>query len=285
MITTYQNAQEFLLKTQEILEAKEAENNLMLGICLRLVQYPERIKDQPYLATVEDDGNIVFAAVMTPPHQLVVFSRQTDSDWACRLVVGNLLANKWKVPGVLGASQLSGRFAEIWAEISDGVFREGMSQRIYELRKVVQPAAVPGALRMATNQDFTLATEWAFEFSEEALGKADRADVEEMVKNKISDGEIFIWEDGQPVSMAATTRSLSTGGVISLVYTPPKWRKRGYASACVAALSRRKLESGWQFCALFADLSNPTSNAIYQNIGYMPVCDFQQYLFEGSESA
>ena len=49
--------------------------------------------------------------------------------------------------------------------------------------------------------------------------------------------------------------------------------------ACVAALSQQRLASGKLFCTLFTDLGNPTSNSIYQQIGYRPVCDFNAYDF------
>jgi predicted GNAT family acetyltransferase len=39
------------------------------------------------------------------------------------------------------------------------------------------------------------------------------------------------------------------------------------------------LDQGKQFTSLFTDLSNPTSNSIYQKIGYQPVCDFDLYRF------
>lgn len=50
-----------------------------------------------------------------------------------------------------------------------------------------------------------------------------------------------------------------------------------YASACVAALSQLILDEGKEFCTLFTDLANPTSNHIYQQIGYRPVCDFAEF--------
>jgi predicted GNAT family acetyltransferase len=55
---------------------------------------------------------------------------------------------------------------------------------------------------------------------------------------------------------------------VSFVYTPPELRGRGYASACVAAVSGRALASGKSFCTLYTDLANPTSNSIYQRVGY-----------------
>jgi predicted GNAT family acetyltransferase len=39
------------------------------------------------------------------------------------------------------------------------------------------------------------------------------------------------------------------------------------------------LDSGKKFCFLFTDQANPTSNSIYQKIGYEPVCDFHEYTF------
>ena len=40
-----------------------------------------------------------------------------------------------------------------------------------------------------------------------------------------------------------------------------------------------QIASGRSFCVLFTDLANPTSNHIYQAIGYTPVGDAEQYLF------
>ena len=76
------------------------------------------------------------------------------------------------------------------------------------------------------------------------------------------------------------TRPTRHGISVSLVYTPPELRGRGYATACVGELSRKLLGAGREFCALFADLANPISNHIYERIGYRPVCDYEEYRFE-----
>jgi predicted GNAT family acetyltransferase len=67
---------------------------------------------------------------------------------------------------------------------------------------------------------------------------------------------------------------------INAVYTPPEFRRRGYASACVAEVSQRMLDSGRKFCFLFTDLANPTSNKIYKAIGYRHVADGQHITFD-----
>jgi len=69
------------------------------------------------------------------------------------------------------------------------------------------------------------------------------------------------------------------GSRVGPVYTPSPLRGRGYASALVAAASQAQLGAGRRFCFLFTDLANPTSNEIYQAIGYEPVCDVDEYRF------
>ena len=106
-------------------------------------------------------------------------------------------------------------------------------------------------------------------------------DVQERVAGQVAAGAWFLWLDGvQPVSMALRTRPTRRGCAVGGVYTPPELRRKGYASACVAALSQHLLDQGYQFCTLFTDLANPTSNRIYLQIGYQPVCDFDKYKFE-----
>ena len=90
----------------------------------------------------------------------------------------------------------------------------------------------------------------------------------------------MIWEvDNTPVSMAGYAGPTPNGIRIGAVYTPPELRNNGYASAVTAGLSQYLLDSGKDFCFLFTDLLNPTSNKIYQQIGYQPVCDVDRYLF------
>jgi predicted GNAT family acetyltransferase len=95
---------------------------------------------------------------------------------------------------------------------------------------------------------------------------------------RIRAGSLFLWEHEQPVSMAGWAGRTERGVRVNFVYTPPEHRYNGYATACVAALTRRLLHEGQTFCCLFADLSNPTANAIYQRIGYGPVCDLSDYI-------
>ena len=116
---------------------------------------------------------------------------------------------------------------------------------------------------------------WAHAFTDETGAVMD----ERKAHQAIAAGSLFLWEDKEPVSMAMWQGQTPNDVRVSFVFTPMDRRNRGYASACVAALSQHLLDQGHQFCFLFTDLANPTSNHIYQRIGYHPVCDVSDYLF------
>lgn len=99
--------------------------------------------------------------------------------------------------------------------------------------------------------------------------------------HRLAAKKLYILEiDGVPVSMAGYTRVMQTAIGVAFVYTPPYERSKGYATSIVAQLSQMALDKGFTKCVLYTDLANPTSNSIYQKIGYTPVCDSLQLKFE-----
>ena len=126
--------------------------------------------------------------------------------------------------------------------------------------------------------------QWLVEFSNEALPPSERESIEELrshAENAIERELLYVWESGKrAVSMAAVGRTTKNGISVGAVYTPTLLRKRGYGSSVVAHLSQKMIQSGRQFCVLYTDLSNPTSNRIYQDVGYREVADSKIFLFE-----
>jgi predicted GNAT family acetyltransferase len=118
--------------------------------------------------------------------------------------------------------------------------------------------------------------EWTEAFMA-ALGEV--GDAAAVFADHLALGQLWLWDDGGPGSVAAL--STPTTGVVRVqnVYTPAPLRGRGYASGCVAALSARALGLGDR-CILYADLANATSNAIYRSIGYRPVAEILRYRFD-----
>ncbi len=281
-LTTYTDINAFLEKTQTVLETQEVVNSLMLGICLGLSRQPEPRNTSPYLAIVQEAEDLLAVATMTPPHLIIVQSLITQPDAAFELIISNLLARGLQPPGVLGSANVAEQFAEIYAQRMGVTYSLNVRERVFELRSVHRPAYPPGQLRLATLNDLDRVAEWVGEFFEEALGESRSERERTFAERRIQKGDIYLWDTGTPVSMAAKSRPTRHGITVNLVYTPQSLRGRGYASACVAALSQQLLDEGWQFCTLFTDLANPTSNSIYQKIGYQPICDFNLYRFSAT---
>lgn len=283
-VVSYADPAAYLQRVEAVLEQREVENNLILGIATRLVEQPGWEKFVPYLGVVEDEGGqIALVAAMTPPFRMLL-AAPPDSphlDAACAQLIESLRSGDWYVPGVNAESGLSERFARAWQAITGQGFERKMRLRAYQLKQVIPPPNPPhGCLREVTEADIDLITRWRVAFMKEAMGEEeDEANVREIVAKRIAARDTYFWDDHGPVSMCVRTRPTKHGISIGAVYTPPEKRGHGYASACVAAVSQMMLDSGKQYCTLFTDLDYPTSNEIYQKLGYVPVCDFTEYIF------
>lgn len=107
-----------------------------------------------------------------------------------------------------------------------------------------------------------------------------------MVHDRLSYRGYTLWEqDGQPVSLAGLTRQVAGQVRVGPVYTPPGHRGRGYGGAATWAVSQAALDAGAAQVVLFTDLANPTSNALYQRLGYQPVADRLVLAFRKKEGS
>jgi predicted GNAT family acetyltransferase len=153
--------------------------------------------------------------------------------------------------------------------------------RIYELREV-NPDIPASVLRLATEKDMAFLPYWIEGFNADCFGHtpSPKPDIE-TYRYLIDKKTLYILEDnGTPVTMAQRNRAMQTVCGVSFVYTPPYFRGVGYATSCVASLSHLLLKEGFSKCVLYTDLANPTSNSIYQKIGYKPICDSLEIKFE-----
>jgi predicted GNAT family acetyltransferase len=262
-VTRYANGVELLARAEVLLETNEAENNLMLGIC------GSTASACAYFATVDDGDRLVMAAVWTSPQRLVLSAAGAQ---ALGSLIADLKHRGAAPPGVLGPVATVQAFADEWG----GPTKVVMRQAIYQLDKLREVAMAPGAARSPAVGDLPRVAEWIGGFHREALPHDDNDPAANLRKaNEVCQaGGLLLWArpDGTPVAMANATGQTRHGVRVNFVFTPSEERGRGYASACVAELSRRQLAAG-RFCCLYTDLTNPTSNRIYQRLGYQPVSE------------
>ena len=275
----FDDINKFLQTTKPILLENEVENNLILGVILHIQSNPDRYKEK-YLSIVSRESEIISIAVCTPPFKLLFWGKAEQCKNEMELLVDDIVHSKLEMSGVLCLSHHALQLVKIWQERIGEPFRTGMSERIYKLEKVIFPKTKLGEMRLANQQDLELVCMWMQEFHFEAVPDDPMTDFEEFAKKKIENNDLVIWQvNVQSVSLASRARPTINGICINLVYTPMQFRKKGYATALVAHLSQKLLNEGWKFITLFTDLSNPTSNSIYQKVGFRPICDFQEYYF------
>lgn len=277
------NANAFLTEIAPLLLTDEARHNLMFGILDTLVNdpgfYPEF-----HLWVVLDGGVAVGAGLMTPPFNLLIAKPARDG--ALRALARTIAREGVAPPGVSGVLPEAREFARAWSQETGTRLRETLAQRVYRLDRVMPVPAPPGWMRRADGSDRDLLVAWIRAFGREALPH-QRSDPERVVDRRIDGGDrsgFFVWEDGRQVSVSGFGGWTPNGIRIGPVYTPPAERRRGYATALVAALSTDLLDHGRRFCFLYTDLGNPTSNHIYQEIGYRPVCDAVEIAFGSGEA-
>ena len=277
------DAAAFLVEAEQLLLADEARHNLILGIAGTIRDAPDLYPSRS-LWLVHDQGEVAAAALRTQPYNLILAAPRSQEALAtlARGIAEDL-------PGVVGAEPESVAFADLWSQITGLRARMNMRQGVYALEKVQPPSAVPGSARVATADDRELAVRWWLDFGEEAGTAVERGrDIAEAsVDYRLSSpvAGIALWEDGgEPVSLAAWSGPTPSGIRIGPVYTPPERRGHGYATALSAELSQRLLDGrlfdgGRRFCFLYTDLANPTSNAIYERIGYRRVAESAEIVF------
>jgi predicted GNAT family acetyltransferase len=130
-------------------------------------------------------------------------------------------------------------------------------------------------MRAAGGGDRTLLAKWAHAFAVETGLTEGPEEIARSVDSRIgADPGVVVWEDGgAPVSFAGAVASSPGITRVGPVYTPPEHRRRGYATSLVAAWTSEILRRGTRRCMLFTDMANPSSNSIYQAVGYRPAGD------------
>jgi predicted GNAT family acetyltransferase len=208
------------------------------------------------------------AFLQTPPFPVLVAELPAGS--AAGLV--ELLAARKPAAANLPESAAA-EFSAAWAARTGASAAVHLRMRLHRLAVLTPPDPFPpGAARTAGQSDYDLLVEWNTDFHTET--GTGRENAERIVTDRLSYGGISLWEDsGQPVSMAGLTRTVAGVARLAAVYTPPEHRQRGFGGAITTAVTEQALAGGAAEVVLYTDLANPTSNALYQRLGFQPVAD------------
>jgi RimJ/RimL family protein N-acetyltransferase len=255
--------EEFARFHQPALEADEVRHNLILGLLGGKSGAEFRIwtLGRPGACAAQSPGwNLVLGALTE--HECHQLADATSGE---------------NIPGVVGCDETGVWFVDRATKLGHA-FLPPIPQHIHVLDHAPRYPGAPGHARPVAEADAGLFVEWAQAFSAEATPD-DPKPAREQLERRIAERRDFFWiVDGQPVAMAGIARRTRHTAAISLVYTPPSLRGRGYAGSVTAAVVERILAEGKRSACLYTDLRNPASNRCYAKIGFSPVCSAYHYV-------
>jgi GNAT superfamily N-acetyltransferase len=271
---------EYLTAAGDFLRSRAAENTVQLAATETIrVRGAAAFGDEaPLFGWWAAPGEPVSAAFMhTPPFGLAL----TAAPAGVAAALAEALADRGRFPAwVMADPATAPSFAAAWERLTGRSARVGRRSRLYRLARLLPPdPAAPGRARVAAPADSGLLLSWLEAFHREA-DDGGRPDMRRTVADRLSYGGLTLWETGDgPVSLAGVTRAVAGQARIGPVYTPPERRGRGFGGAVTAAVSQAAKDAGVAEVLLYTDLANPTSNALYQRLGYQPVGDSVQLSF------
>ena len=215
-------------------------------------------------------GKITAALLHTPPYPVLL----TPLPGPAAGPLAEALAGCRRELGAVNAPEGdAAQFAAAWSRLTGVSWQESRRSRLFRLGQLRPPAPHPrGAARVATTADRALLESWLTAFAQDIGDSPGRP--ADAVDDRLSYRGLTLWEaGGAAVSLAGLHRPATGVTRVSPVYTPPERRRQGYAGAVTAAVSQAALDAGAGHVVLFTDLANPTSNALYQRLGYRPVED------------
>ncbi len=274
-VVVFEDASAFHFKVSSFVAADPAGTTVLATVLNDVVGGARSYPGARWYAVCDDHGagKVIGAAMHTPPHPLW-FSPMPDSAATAVAEVALDLADR---PTHLAGERRAAECAAAhWTAIRPSTTtREARGMRLYVLDELVAPKPIAGMARVATTSDSERIVQWwqAFAVEADSLGGGHARDA--VAARIAGHGAVLLWElDGKPWAMAGHTAPVEGLARLGPVYTPPAHRRQGYGSAITYACARHALESSSTGVVLFTDLANPTSNSIYQQLGFRPDRDY-----------
>jgi GNAT superfamily N-acetyltransferase len=233
----------------------------------------DKFDDDSLLLTVWSDGAAVGAALQTPPYPLACNGIPRE---AMDTVAGQVVEWRPELTGARGERARALAFADAWHASTGRAGTISTEERLYRLGTLRVPNGVVGTSRLAGDDDRGQLVEWVERFFVETFShnRDDAAGARFVYTANLVGDRFVLWDvDGTPVSMAMLRAPAADVSRIGPVFTPADRRGHGYGSAVTAAAADLAHRSGTADVVLFADLANPVSNSIYQQIGFQAVVD------------
>jgi GNAT superfamily N-acetyltransferase len=240
-------------------------------VCYALVcNVAGRSSDAAWRGVITRDGAVTVALAQTPPWPVVIASPHPVDPEVVQAAVKVFSARAAPITGINGPQSWVEAIAR--AQRLPILARQGL--RLHRLQGQPHlPSTVVGNARALRQDETELLLRWLHDFDNE-IGEPQERSLESVTA--LLD-DVLVWSvDGLPVAMAKRANPFQGGWLIGAVYTPPAWRRRGYAGAVTHGLACNLVHDGAAYVALYTDLANPTANGLYARIGFKPIQDLRR---------
>ncbi|WP_030257173.1 GNAT family N-acetyltransferase [Streptomyces violens] len=271
---------DFLDRAGEFLRSRPALHTTPLSVTekLRTLGAAAHGTQAPVFGRLERAGEVHATFYRLPSRGLSVTSltpEQADT------LAAQLVALGHSLPYVTADHSTATAFAEAWQRHTGATPTLRVRLHLYRLGTLTPPEPFPaGRGRLVGEREHEHLMCWCREFAAD-VGEDVSIDAASWAGTRFAEKRYTYWEtpDGTPVSMAGVNPMVGGQVRVDPVYTPAHLRGRGYAGAVTVEVSRAALAAGAKEVVLYTNAANPTSNALYQRIGYVPLTDFAVYDF------
>jgi RimJ/RimL family protein N-acetyltransferase len=279
-VITFSNCEDFLNINEKLLLKNESFHNLILGIAYNIRD--KKIEaTEPLFFTIKNKDIVVACALRSNSEKPLALTEMSNE--AIDQLVKTLLDSEVDLSGVIGEESTADYFKNQWTKIKKLNFETHIHLGVYECFKVKWPNVVLGQLILAKEGHYDILKKWVIGFYQDCFPQnpINEKEIEALMNRHLNNRVVYFLEDENNVivSMAGNIRSTLNSGTVSLVYSPPEFRGKGFACSVVALLSDKIIKDGKKCANLFTDLTNPTSNSIYQKIGFIKIGQNIHYNF------
>lgn len=246
-----------------MLTADEANNSLAVSI----VTNPSRFREIVLMALFDEDTPIV-TLIRTPPQNFVVNADKSKLNAeSMDFLTKYLFDNQVVTPGLFGEKSLVENFNASLSKLVPFTFVPTHKLQVMICTEHNFLNRSSGFARNLKPEEIHTMAIYQIAMAKECcMTPPDYEEFKEKILKNIA--RYYAWEDNGVMVSCMVERPEYNGVCICGVYTPPKYRGKGYCKSLIAEYTNNALTK-YPFCVLHVDSLNPISNHVYSKVGFV----------------
>ncbi len=258
---------EFEKLCKPFLMPKESFYNLKIGLC-DAIKKRTLPATNPHFFVIENNNQITACALNSHSVKPLAISKMNRDE--INFFVDYLFNQKLNFQAAVGEIETINYFTELYCKKFNLSKKLNIHLGIYQTDTIFLPN-MDGEIFLATEVNEQIVQEFIFQFESECFPnrKSSKEEIAQIAQRHIKNRAIYLLKNKNSdiIAMGGNTRNSENAGTINLIFTPKQLRNNGYGSFITAKIALELLKKK-KFVNLHTDLNNPTSNSIYQKIGF-----------------